>query len=99
MKLVMIEWLDSAFCSGWVPKETAKRHTFSKITSVGILLHEDNEKVTIMQDMSDKDDAGDGITIPKVAVTRIRYLKVDNCMDKYKEWDSVPDGVGSDYTR
>ena len=77
MKLVMVEWVDSAFCQGWMPKANAREHTYSKIVSVGILLCEDDSKITIMQSVSDKDDAGDGITIPKCSITRKRYLKVD----------------------
>lgn len=76
MILVMVKWVDSAFAHGWTLKETARKHTVSAIVSVGILLHEDREKITIMQSVSDKDDAGDGITIPKCSIKKIWRLKV-----------------------
>lgn len=76
MKIVVVEWVDSAFCQGWMSKERARGHQLSRICSIGILLHEDNEKITIVQDTSSDDDVGDGITIPKVSITRIRQLKV-----------------------
>ena len=76
MKLIMIEWTDSAFYQGWHDKSYCKDHKVSKITSVGILAHEDSIKRTIVQSVSDKCDAGDGITIPKCATRRVRYLGV-----------------------
>ncbi len=78
MKLVLIEWVDSAFAQGWMSKRAAKSHRFSKITSIGILLNDDSEKVTIMQSVSDKDDAGDGLTIPKCCIKRMRKLKLES---------------------
>ena len=77
MKLVMIEWVDSAFCQGWMSKDNARNHRESRIVTSGILLAEDDERVTIMQSLSDKDDAGDGITLPKCSIKRIRNPKVE----------------------
>ncbi len=76
MKIVRVEWVDSAFAQGWMDIEQAKNHTISHCTSVGILVHQDDEKITIMQSLSDKQDAGDGITIPKCSIKRMRMLKV-----------------------
>jgi len=76
MELVLIEWIDSAFMQGWMLKDKVKEHTISRIASVGILIHEDAEKITIVQDVSNKDDAADGITIPKCCIKRIRKLRV-----------------------
>ena len=76
MRMILVEWVDSSFAQGWMSKEHARHHSFSKIASAGILLHEDSEKITIMQSVSDKDDAGDGITIPKCSIKRMRQLKV-----------------------
>jgi len=76
MRLILVEWVDSMFCQGWMHKEVAQKHEFSRIASAGILIHEDKEKITIMQSISDKGDAGDGITIPRCSIKRMRQLRV-----------------------
>ena len=57
-------------------KSVVKNHKPSHITSVGILVVDAEEHITIMQSVSDKNDVGDGITIPKCSITRVRTLKV-----------------------
>ena len=76
MNLVLVEWADAAFMQGWGSKEHAQHHRESNIASVGILVHEDCDRVTIVQSLSDRDDFGDGITIPRVCIKRIRTLRV-----------------------
>ena len=76
MKLVLVEWVDSSFMQGWMHKSVIKNHSASKIASVGILANNTKDHVTIVQSMSNKDDRGDGITIPKCAISRIRYLRL-----------------------
>lgn len=71
-----MEWEDSAFLQGWMPKEEAKAHSVSNCVSTGILLDDGKGKVTIVQSVSDKDHVGDGLTIPKSCIKRIRILKV-----------------------
>ena len=77
MKIILIEWVDSAFMQGWMSREAAMMHTVSRITSVGILVCEDKDKITIVQGVSDKEDVGDGITIPRVSIKKMRTLKVE----------------------
>lgn len=76
MRIVLVEWVDSAFAQGWMNKQLAKEHEISRIVSVGILLCENQERITVMQSISNKDDAGDGITIPKCSIKQMRRLKV-----------------------
>ncbi len=76
MRISIIEWVDSAFCQGWMNRDNAKSHKESRIVTVGILLFEDDERVTVMQSLSDKNDAGDGITIPKCSIKRMRQLNI-----------------------
>ena len=76
MELVLVEWVDSAFLQGWMSKESIKKHEISKCTSVGILANETANHITVVQSMSDKQDFGDGISIPKICIKRIRKLKV-----------------------
>ncbi len=77
MKLVLIQWVDSAFAQGWMSRESIDAHKLSKCISVGLLVAESDEQVTIMQSASvDKEQYGDGITIPKCSIKRMRQLKV-----------------------
>lgn len=76
MWLIMVEWTDSAFCQGWMEKSAVKNHRPSRITTVGILAEDAKEHITIMQSVSNKNDVGDGITIPKCSIIRVRTLKV-----------------------
>ncbi len=77
MRIVMVEWVDSAFAQGWMSREVITHHRVSGIVSVGILVNENKEQITIVQGASmDKDQYGDGITIPKCSIKRVRSLKV-----------------------
>ena len=76
MRICLIEWVDSSFAQGWMSMEYAKKHDVARVASVGILVYEDKDKITIMQDVSNKEDMGDGITIPKCSIKRIRRLKI-----------------------
>ena len=69
--------MDSAFAQGWMSREAVESHQLSRCVSVGILMAESDEQITIMQSMSvDKDQVGDGLTIPKCSIKRIRKLRV-----------------------
>lgn len=77
MRMVLIKWVDSAFAQGWMSRDAVKSHQLSKCVSVGILVAENDEQITIMQSLSvDKDQMGDGLTIPKCSIKRIRKLRV-----------------------
>lgn len=76
MKLVLVEWWDSSFLHGWVTLGEATYHTASKITSTGIMICNDADKVNIVQSISDKCNAGEILSIPKNNVVRMRKLSV-----------------------
>jgi len=76
VRLCLVEWVDSAFVQGWIDRKVAEGHKESNCVSVGILLYENDERITIVQDTSDSGNVGDGITIPKSCIKRIRYLKL-----------------------
>ena len=75
MKLVLVEWVDSSFAQGWMNKETISQHTVSSCVSSGILVAGNEEQITIVQSAG-KDQYGDGITIPKCSIKRIRQLEI-----------------------
>ena len=75
MKLVMIRWVDSAFLHGWVDRDSVKTHQPSDCVSVGLLVNEGKEHITIVQSAS-KEQVGDGLTIPKCCIKKMWQLKV-----------------------
>ena len=86
MKLVKVTWNDSAETSdsGWVSLDSAKKDRPCKIASVGWLINETNEFITIAGDTdaneieNEKDDLlGRVECIPKGCVIKIEVLRVD----------------------
>ena len=77
MRLAIVEWVDSTFAQGWMGRDAIRLHQLSRSVTVGILVDENDEKITIMQSLSvDREQACDGITIPKSSIKRIRKLRV-----------------------
>ncbi len=74
MRLVLVEWVDSASCSGW--HSLGKDDCISNCISVGVLCQESDKQVILALNKSDSGYVGDTMSIPKVSIKRIRYLKV-----------------------
>jgi len=73
----MVEWVDSAFMQGWMPMEVISNHTTSPCISIGLLVSDKKDQITIVQSASvDKDQYGDGITIHKCCIKRMRTLRI-----------------------
>jgi len=77
MKLVEVDWIDSAFNQGWGDAKEARKSMHAvRCRSVGYLLDSDADCVKIVQSRDvDCDLLSGGISIPRVAVKRIRTLK------------------------
>lgn len=75
--LVEVEWIDSAFHRGWSSADEKRREmSYSVCRTAGYLIGRDKQSVKIAMNMADKSASfGDGITIPTVAVKRVRRLK------------------------
>ena len=75
--MVMVKWVDSATESGWIRKQVARTESggVSKCCTVGILLKESPDELTIMQNVSDN-QYGDFMTIPRCCVRSIYKLQV-----------------------
>ena len=76
MKLVMVEWEDSAFINGWLSRQQAQDCDVSHCVSIGIVVRDDDNVVAISLGVSDNGNVCDGISIPKSCIKRIRELKV-----------------------
>jgi len=75
MRVIIVEWVDSAFLQGWMSRDDVKTHRISPCVSVGLLVNETRDQITIMQSAG-KEQYGDGLTIPRVCIKRMRTLKV-----------------------
>ncbi len=75
MKLVLVEWVDSASCSGW-HRLNSEIDCISECIAVGLLCHEDEKQVVITYSRSDTGNIAETLTIPKCSIKRMRQLKV-----------------------
>jgi hypothetical protein len=75
VKIVLVEWEDSAMSAHWQDKECFKDKETARATSVGFRITEDDKKLTIIQSIGEAEYQG-AITIPKGCIKRIRQLKV-----------------------
>jgi len=75
MKLVMVEWIDSYTEFGWNSKEDYELLKPTHPVSVGILIADSIESISLIQTRSN-DQYTSSITIPKGCIRRIRTLKV-----------------------
>ena len=84
-KLVLIEWVDAMDQeNGWISKETAMKANVMTVISVGFVINEDADMITIIGDKDKDPDADTDIsrvtTIPKGCIKNTRVLCVDcNC--------------------
>lgn len=71
---VEVDWIDSAFHRGWSGSiEKQEKMTVSVCRSVGYLLSRDAKMVRLVMHCADNEESyGDGMSIPTVAVRRIR---------------------------
>lgn len=74
MKLALVEWLDSCGISGW--HTLSGNDSASKCITVGTLCKDSEKEVVLALSKSDSGNVSDTIAIPKICITRIRYLKV-----------------------
>jgi len=75
MRLILVEWVDSASYSGW-HKLSLGTDCVSNCITVGLLCYDDEKHLVISQSRSDTGNTGDTISIPKCCIKRVRTLKV-----------------------
>lgn len=74
MEKVLVEWLDSNTVHGWDMSDGSDR-SVAHCSSVGFLLREDDEQVTIAQSISTLGSVMNTLTIPRPAVVRMKILR------------------------
>jgi hypothetical protein len=76
MKVVQVEWLDSVgMTPEWEYKDEVKSLKPVSPTSVGFLLEDEPDHVTILQTDSENQLLG-RLTIPKISITSMKNLDV-----------------------
>ena len=77
LKRVEVEWVDSAFCRGWQDIDDKRKYQrVAHCWSVGYLLDQNAHEVRLVSSHDrENDTVADGLTIPRVAVKRIRTIK------------------------
>lgn len=76
MKLVLVEWVDSKFSApGWACHEHMGELNVTLAVTVGFIIKETEDKIVVCQNTSENDRAL-GIAIPRLAIKRIRGLKI-----------------------
>ncbi len=74
-RLVLVEWNDSNVMHGWRLNDCVSDEV-AHCRTVGILLVDDDTKVTVAFGDSDCGSVLETVTIPKACITKIRELRV-----------------------
>lgn len=72
-QLVRVRWLDSASHLGW--QSHAEDHEVSTVESIGWLVKESKEQLTITHSFSDNRDVMDALSIPRGCILKVMKLK------------------------
>lgn len=78
MKLVLVEWIDSNSAGGWHPYEDMLHTVQGELgcKSVGWLLADGHDRISIVPNLAATGSVGDATTIPKLAIVSITELSV-----------------------
>ncbi len=74
-KIVLIEWDDSNVTHGWIPKDLLNDR-LAHCKTVGFVVSEDVDKITVTLGESDYDTTMERLTIPKPCITSIKEMRV-----------------------
>ena len=74
---VVVEWLDSTHLSpgGWIDRDIAAEQGACSIVSVGWLIGEDDDAITLAQSITDADDVTGAFVIPVACVVQMLTLR------------------------
>ena len=82
LKAVMVEWLDIIGDDEWRTQEEAQLIEPQRFVTLGYVLRNDDKAVVICSTYSyDDDTVGSVSSIPKGAVTRVRYVTIEPILE------------------
>ena len=79
-KAIYIEWVDSISTTGnvWVTTDSIKRQGIDRCTTIGFVVHEDKESVTVANSFDgqafERQHVSGDMTIPKCAIRKRRVV-------------------------
>ena len=78
MKLVLVEWIDSNSANGWHQRDDMLATIQGDLTcrSVGWVLLDADDRLTLVPNIAATGSVGDAMTIPKLAVVSITELPI-----------------------
>lgn len=75
---IKVWWVDSHYLGGWQYGDIFLKMHIATCVSTGMLLHENDQELIIVQSESEKDDGcyqcQNGVTIPKAAIIKTKFL-------------------------
>jgi len=75
MKLMLIEWEDSAGSSGWHDREDLRKHDTLYCTTVGYLIEGTEGSVHLAQSICENGDIDHTMSIPNACIRKRRILR------------------------
>ena len=74
---VLVEWLDSTHLApgGWIDRDVAAEQGPCSIISVGWLIGDDGDAITLAQSITEADDVTGAFVIPTACIVRLRKLR------------------------
>lgn len=76
--MVLVRWIDSSSRAGWQNRKKATRQMGAKdaqCVTAGFLLRKSKNRLILALNMADTGEAGHLMSIPRVAIKRVRKLK------------------------
>ena len=75
MKMVKLTWLDSSAGGPWNRIDDIKKERLATCTTVGMVLREDEESITVVQSFDGAESVDHFIVIPKFAIVKRKNLR------------------------
>ena len=74
---VFVEWVDSTHLApgGWIDRDSAAEQGPCSVVTVGWLIGDDGQAVTLAQSITEADDVTGAFVVPRSCVVQLRKLK------------------------
>jgi len=76
MKILLVEWYDTASGIAWTDLPSAKKRHTESVISIGILINSNRREMVILPNLSKSGAVFHEVAIPKGCIKRVRQLKI-----------------------
>lgn len=87
-KLVYLEWRDACTKVGWVSKEDSDDCKLAMVYSIGFVLKENDEYITISHALTEHSDVADPISIDKASIVCRKDLDFEKIIKGQRKKDN-----------